>query len=151
MTIEGIVNAKALVEVYGYWPSFHDAVILRLALDRGGVMGPEMTVQYDLWEPNPEHQEHMLVTLVFRGIKSFILAEFNVENMIDEMEIIPIAHPREDNCRFSVRFNSFYPPDSGLALEMDFQCREIEVANVAPRDTSTSPCFRVFLKPDKMT
>jgi len=38
LTMEGIVNAKPLIEVYGYWPSFHDAVVLRLVLDRSGVI-----------------------------------------------------------------------------------------------------------------
>ena len=131
--MEGVVNAEALMKIYGYWPTFHDAVVLSVMLNRSGTIGPEMTAQIDLWEPNPKLDIHVLVTLVFRGIESFILAEFNRENMIDGMGIIPIAPPREDNCRFSVRFDSFYEPGSGLALEMDFQCREIEVVSAAPR------------------
>lgn len=132
LTMEGIVNAKPLIEVYGYWPSFHDAVVLRLVLDRSGVMGPEMTVQLDLWEPDPKMDKHMLVTLVFRGIESFILSEFNRENMLDGMEIVPIAPPGKDKCRFSVRFVSIYGP--GYGPEMEFRCQEIEVANVAPNE-----------------
>jgi len=46
VTMEGIVNAEALIEIYGYWPSFHDAVVLRLVLDRGGVVGLDNSRSY---------------------------------------------------------------------------------------------------------
>ena len=46
VAMEGIVNAGTLIEIYGYWPSFHDAVVLRLVLDRGGVVGPDNSRSY---------------------------------------------------------------------------------------------------------
>jgi len=43
------------------------------------------------------------------------------------MVIVSIAPLGEDNCRFSVRFEPMFD-----GPEMEFRCREIEVANVAP-------------------
>ena len=128
--MEGIVNAGILIKIYGYWPTFHDATVLRLFLDRGGVTGPEMTVHICLWEPNPKLDMRVLVTLIFRGIKSFILSGFSRENMLDGIEVVPLPQPQQDNCSFSVSFHPISGP--GFPPEMEFRCREIEVSNVSP-------------------
>jgi hypothetical protein len=46
VTMVGVVNAEALIEINGYWPSFHDAVVSRLVLDRGGVVGVDNPRSY---------------------------------------------------------------------------------------------------------
>lgn len=37
-----VENAAALEAIFGRWPSFHDAEVLRVALDRSGDDGPTL-------------------------------------------------------------------------------------------------------------
>jgi hypothetical protein len=37
---ELVANAHALTQIFGYWPSFHDAEVLTMCFDRAGEDGP---------------------------------------------------------------------------------------------------------------
>lgn len=43
--------AGALVEIFGYWPAFHDAEVIAVRLDRSGVSGsPELEADVHVFE-----------------------------------------------------------------------------------------------------
>jgi len=35
-----VINNEALTNIFGYWPSFHDAEVTQVRLDRGEGVGP---------------------------------------------------------------------------------------------------------------
>jgi len=39
---EFVKNADVLINIFGYWPSFHDAEVLTMRLDRAGADGPSL-------------------------------------------------------------------------------------------------------------
>ena len=43
-------NEEKLIDIFGYWPSFHDAEILRIRLDRAGSDGPSLTADIHVFE-----------------------------------------------------------------------------------------------------
>jgi hypothetical protein len=40
-----VENAAALTKIFGKWPTFHDAEVLRIVLDRAGDDGPTIEAQ----------------------------------------------------------------------------------------------------------
>jgi hypothetical protein len=40
-----VENAAALTKIFGKWPTFHDAEVLRIVLDRAGDDGPTKAVK----------------------------------------------------------------------------------------------------------
>lgn len=39
---ELVHNAEALTQIFGHWPSFHDAEVVAMSLDRVGDDGPSL-------------------------------------------------------------------------------------------------------------
>jgi hypothetical protein len=44
--MESIISGEALVKICGHWLIFHDATVLRLILDRDGVLGLDNSRSY---------------------------------------------------------------------------------------------------------
>lgn len=92
-----IEGSSKLIDIFGYWPSFHDAEVLDLSLTRGEVkpekglyIFPILTVTIHLWELTREVNErgflkcikHTLAVLRFRNVDNLALANFNHQNAI---------------------------------------------------------------------
>ena len=71
-----IVGADRLTGHFGGWPSFHDAEVVRLVLDRHGTDGPTAELVVHVWsvgaEVDPDgrfpRREHALVRLLLERI-----------------------------------------------------------------------------------
>lgn len=48
--VSSIRNKQALIDIFGRWPSFHDAEVLSIVLDHGGEEGPSLTATIHLWQ-----------------------------------------------------------------------------------------------------
>src|SRR5438067_11086704 len=74
-------GASDLVAWFGYWPSFHDAEVLSIHLNRSG----ESSVAIQTWHRTNEVDDrgyfiatkHVLVTFMLEGIQSVQLNDFN--------------------------------------------------------------------------
>jgi len=81
-----IENATALISIFGKWPSFHDAEVLRAVLDRSGPEGPSVETMIHVFEMTSEIdsksglyavKNRMLVTLRFTEISLQQIQGFN--------------------------------------------------------------------------
>ena len=141
---ERIENADAPTSLYGHWPSFHDAEIHRIVLDRGGDDGPSLSADIHVFQmtselspPRPPegHQyyvlkNHRLVTLRFHGIQLDELVDFNQQNVISEVEVAEIDPVENEGRQFRVSVGTSY----GCAFEL--RCSRIVVSDVRPFDPS---------------
>jgi hypothetical protein len=84
-------GANALIERFGRWPSFHDAEVVSLSLNRTGAS----TLTIHIFRMKSEVDArghyvcdlHTLVTFSFGEILGINLADFNHQNVISGLEI----------------------------------------------------------------
>jgi hypothetical protein len=135
MNETGLVeNAEALTRIFGYWPSFHDAEVHSLALDRSGHGGPSLTARVHVFEMTAEidaqgHyvlRHHRLVTLRFANVALEELAGFNEQNALDTLTITE-ADPASSLGR---RYEVVFDPAYGVAVRLF--CDAVEVVGVEP-------------------
>jgi hypothetical protein len=127
-------DAATLEAIFGRWPSFHDAEVLRINLDRAGSEGPTLEVVIYIFEMTKEVdakgfyvlRHHTEVTLRFDGVSGLRLEAFNRQNVLSSLEIQRIARPGSDGQHFRVSMPSSY------GLEADFECGRAIVAEVRP-------------------
>ena len=135
--VDRISEAEKLVAVFGYWPSFHDAEVISLKLDRRPNekgFSPALETQIHTFEPTNEVDEHgyyvlqhnVLVSLRFLDVEELRLDDFNHQNVLFGLEISDLREGQSENIFFQVRF------DASFGMGASFQCRAIEVVEVTP-------------------
>lgn len=139
-----IEHAGRLMDIFGYWPSFHDAEVMELHLwrgdvdpDRGRYVFPVLTVKLHLWamtgevnvEGHLQVRHHTLATLRFHDLHEDLeLSGFNHQNAIYALSI---ERRERDN-----------GPSPFLAVELEssfgvgarFACQWAEVLEAVPCD-----------------
>jgi hypothetical protein len=139
-----IAGADELVTVFGGWPSFHDAEVLWIRLDRqsyGRSHGPTIEALIHAFEMTSEIDDdghyglrnHVLVHFRFAGVGELQLDGFNHQNVIMELAITDIRERQLENLEWDVRFD----PTWGVGAS--FQCHAIEVVGVIPCDKACNP------------
>lgn len=133
--------------MFGGWPSFHDAEITEMHLERGEINPgknifefPKLTLKILLWNHTSrvkpkvdlDPEKHTLVVLQFSEVDGFSMSGFNHQNAIMGLEIS--VNP---NGGFRIRF------DPAFGMGCDFECGGIEVLNALPWDTSIRPLLWV--------
>ena len=141
-----IHNAHLITDVYGYGPSFHDAEVLRVTLDRtvddvepwyegrSAVWGPCLDALIYISEMSQDtdstgsftFEKHRRVLLHFRGVTDLNLTGFNEPNALFELSIKEVPDPQPEDIRFEVGFSASY------GLSASFQCYSIGVESVVP-------------------
>lgn len=136
--IESITGSDQLTSIFGYWPSFHDAEVLWMRLDRLGHgdddFGPTIEVQIHTFEITDEVGEdgrfvlrhHVLVHLQFREAGNLRLDGFNHQNAIMGLRLTNLKHTQMERVIWDVCF------DSANGVAASFQCGSIEVLAVIP-------------------
>ena len=127
---EALKNSGILKDKFGYWPSFHDAEILSVVLDR---IGPSLLLRV-LSGHYKEAGEKMAfagyfeVVLRFEDIDNLVLDSFNHQNVISFVQVSSITEERfatgkvEDRLKVEV---------SGIfGANCNFSCREGSVVSV---------------------
>lgn len=85
-----VTNHHHLIALYGEWPSFHDAEVLSLTLDRNGPTLELRLYMYELRE-NPYEEatkvraREIEVLFHFTGIRDAKLFDFNGQNVLAEL------------------------------------------------------------------
>ncbi len=127
-----VENRKALIEIFSYWPSFHDAEILSFTLDRGDQNGPWLDARIHVFEPTQEIdnkgffvlRHHTIVTLHFEDVQDVMLDSFNHQNVLWNLEVaaVPNAVPGEPGLSVSML--------SSYGCSAEFVCRRVSVTGV---------------------
>jgi hypothetical protein len=128
--VDDIQDSALLERVFDRWPSFHDAEILTLRLDRGPG-GPSIETTIHVREMTSEVDErgyyvlrnHTLATLRFSGIDRLELADFNHQNSIDDIDI---SRCEAEGYKFEVEWQG------SNGCDAHFVCKSIRVVSVKP-------------------
>lgn len=149
-----IKQSNLLTDIFGRWPSFHDAEVISIELFRNpnGVSEPNLRANIHVFEMTPEVDErgyyvlknHMLVTFLFCGIDENKVDGFNQQNVLWELAIVDISSRQLEQLRFEIHFASSF------GVEAEFRCRSVEIEAVVcfnpgeddknlPRQAGTRP------------
>ena len=144
--MSGFENAERLTSVFGRWPSFHDAEILRVVLDRAGEGGPSLAVDVHVFEMTSTvdargyyvSKNHHVARLEFCKISLDDLAEFMNQNVIFELVVSAIDPATNEGRRFHVSCGSsigcHFELDCARSIGCHFEldCARMVVDDVRP-------------------
>src|SRR6266436_3276343 len=131
-----IQNRYPLTDIFGRWPSFHDAEVLRILLDRGEskLFRPSLEATIHVFEMTSEIDErnryvlknHLAVTIRFIEIYNLSMKDFNHQNVLQGLNIDDISDPELERIKFEVSFDGIF----GVSVKL--QCKSISVVSVEP-------------------
>lgn len=140
MNTPPIENASLFTEIYGHFPTFHDAEIIDISLDRNTTPSedfPTVSLCFKLhgWEMTSELTEsghyklvkHHLITFRFDGVDQVDLRHFNHQNALFGLQINEIKKP-SDHALLEVVL------ESSFGLECSFRAIKGFITEVAPCD-----------------
>jgi len=85
--LEAIPGSSELIAWFGYWPTFHDAEVLRIELDRSGLSTIRVHAFEATSKVNSQGEygcvKHVVVTFVLEEIKTLQLDSFNRQNVLN--------------------------------------------------------------------
>ncbi len=134
-----ISGSEKLIEVFGRWPSFHDAEVLRLQFDCAPVnkdCGPTVECTIHVWEMTSEVDEkgyfvlknHVLVTFRFIEVSESEFNGFNQQNVLSTLSIEDISNQQVERIKYEVQFPSLYGL-SGFLKCLDIQITQVVECN----------------------
>ena len=137
--LEHITGADRLTSRFGGWPSFHDAEVVRLILDRRSAQAPTAAMLVHAWLMTDKVddrgyyvlEKHTLVRFLFERITSIELSEFNHQNVLVGLEIAEEMVDGERAFRVTL--------DSSYGLSGSLVCGQIVVADVSPCNERGEP------------
>lgn len=131
----GITGSKKILDLYNGWPSFHDAEVVSLLLDRNrckGKYGPTVTVKIHCFTITNEvvngHYKttnHALITVRFYDVVEFLLEHgFGTQNPLSGFFVEDIRTHQLEGMNYEVYFGAH------LNCDMNFKCSAIEVISL---------------------
>jgi hypothetical protein len=142
---ERIEGAEKLIAVFGYWPSFHDAEVLWLLMDRRPVREdvylPTLEMMVHAFEMTSEIgpdgayvlRHHVLVHLRFHMVDLVKLADFNHQNSLHGLNFKNIRARQLELADFEITL------EGDWGLDGSFICKAVEVVDVTPCDKGGEP------------
>lgn len=132
---EVVKGYEKLTEIFGRWPSFHDAEVTSIRLERGHPPkeGAAAYVSVHVFEAYHEsgairYRNHAVVTLRFGSVVNISLTGFNHQNAIWDLTFEP-AEPRSKDVTWTgPAYRVHFQPSFGVGLS--FVCSSIEVEAV---------------------
>lgn len=139
--LQAIENSRVLTDVYGQWPSFHDAEVHRVILNRSGDEGPTLESVIHAWETTPEVDErgsyvqtkHMLVTLLFKNITDLVIDDFNSQNVLFSVYLARVVDTSPESRKWQVNLSGIY------GMDAKFLCSSIVIKGVHPYSNPEFP------------
>src|SRR5579859_226009 len=129
-----IEQSDLLAEVFGRWPSFHDAEVISFELFRDAinVSEPNIRTKIHVFEMTSEVDQHGFfvpknhknAVFLFTGIDECSVSGFNQQNVLMDLAIIDISSRQLESLQFEIHFSSSF------GIEASFKCREIKVEAV---------------------
>jgi Immunity protein 50 len=141
---KSIHGSEKLTSIFGRWPSFHDAEIHEVFLNRDDAdqgqerVPPCALLKIHLWEMTSEVdaqgyyvlRNHTLVTLMFSDIEELDLRHFNHQNVLSGLAIKKANSGPGNSKTFRVWL------ESSFGLAGTFTCKRIEVLEAVPCTSS---------------
>jgi hypothetical protein len=131
-----IQGTHLLTDIFGRWPSFHDAEVLRITLDRGETQyfSPSLQSKIHVFEMTSQIdaqgryvlKNHIAVTFRFSGVYELHLEDFNYQNVLQGLNIADISERHLEGIKFEVSFDGIF------GVSAKFQCDSISVESVEP-------------------
>jgi hypothetical protein len=131
-----IYGAELVTQVFGHWPSFHDAEVVRLTLGRTKEYGtgPRLLADVHAFEMTSEvdhHgryvlRNHVLVSFRFDGVQDLDLSGFNNQNALSEIVFKNIATVAFPDPAWEVVLDGVH------GVSAAFRCRDVMVVSVKP-------------------
>jgi Immunity protein 50 len=122
-------GAELVSNVFGYWPSFHDAEVLRICLQRTTTYedGPDLLADIHVFEIGDQVgpdgtlvlTHHTLVSFRFSGIDDLLVRGFGNQNAIAGLSILDIRARQLELLRFEVSF------EGAFGTSTNFLCRDV--------------------------
>jgi hypothetical protein len=136
-----VLGAEKLTSVFGYWPSFHDAEVVRLELDRRASNeghGPTLNMLVHAFEITNEVgpdgcyvlKHHVLVHFRFHDVVELQLEGFNHQNVLFGMAITDLSERQGEHIHYQVRL------EAAFGMDASFQCHQVEVVSVTACDNA---------------
>ena len=127
-----------VVQLYGEWPSFHDAEVLSIALDRSSSekgFGPFLKARVHCFTLTSEITEGGVYRTISHAVLTITFCEvielewqygFGSQNSLSTLIIEPVTYEKQPRARYKVRFVAHETCD------LQFLCSSIEVVDVLP-------------------
>ena len=138
-----IENSKALTDLFGHWPDFHDAELLTLRLDTTSAEGASLEAEFEVAEMGEETDERgyyrdrqrARARLRFARLARLQLTDFLHQNVLWSLELTEAGaedfdpllgdHP-DGRRRYRIRW------DSSVGCAADFLCDRLAVVEAVP-------------------
>jgi len=137
-----IQGAELLTQIFGHWPSFHDAEVVRISLSRTSdfVLGPACELEIHVFEMTSELDEkrryvlrhHTLVTIRCEGVRESELGGFNNQNVLGGLDLAEVERPGGDRIRWELTLD----PSYGVSAR--FACESVRIVAVRAWNPETS-------------
>jgi len=133
-----IENSHLLTDIFGRWPSFHDAEVLNITLDRGerGTFEPSLQAAVHVFEGTSQVDDegerryvlknHVVVRMRFSRIGNLSLADFNQQNVLWSLKIEHLSDRPRDKVKFAVIFHGTF------GATAKFHCDAVSIESVEP-------------------
>jgi hypothetical protein len=130
-----IENSHLVTDIFGRWPSFHDAEVLEMTLNRGerATYGPWLSATIHVFEMTSQVENgayvlrhNSAVNFHFRELHELELDGFNQQNVLGGLRIVDVSDRELDGINFEVFFDGIYGVSASL------QCRSINIESVEP-------------------
>ena len=137
-----IQNSRLLTDVFGRFPSFHDAEIHQLNHVCGETRSftPTLFALIHVFEMTSEVDEkkryvlenHVLVEFRFSKVNNLEIAGFNHQNVLQFLEITETAETEDAETEFEVLFEGIF------GVSAKFHCETISIESVTPYERKTA-------------
>jgi hypothetical protein len=141
-----IHNSHLLTDIFGYWPSFHDAEVISIELQRAQeeLEGPTLRARIYVFETTKEvddrdyyvRKNHAILEFLFKGVDESIIKSFNHQNCLWELTILDISARQLEKLKFQVHFASSF------GVEAEFKCAAVEIVQVSRATHTKSRVFQ---------
>jgi hypothetical protein len=131
-----IQNSHLLTDIFGRWPSYHDAEVLRIILDRDEAwpFTPYLQATIHVFEMTSQINErgsyvlknHVAVTFQFFEIYELKLEDFNQQNVLQGLSIFDVSDRQLERIKIEVSFDGIF------GVSAKFQCNSISIESVVP-------------------
>lgn len=134
-----VAGHEKLTEIFGRWPSFHDAEIISIRFERRGRHrweGPCAYVNIHVCEEyfadeaksQIKWRRHTIVTFRFAPVVDLVLTGFNQQNAIWDLTFEPGAPASKDMIWSGPAYRVNFHQSFGAGLA--FVCRTVEIASI---------------------
>lgn len=142
MDLSKIQNSYLLTNIFGKFPSFHDAEVHQLNLVRGETrsFNPTLFALIHVYQMTSEVDEknryilenHVLVEFRFSKVSDLEIAGFNHQNVLQFLEITETSSAEEENTEFEILFEGIF------GVSAKFRCETISIESVTPYEREAS-------------